>query len=146
MAGVESVGWGGKFWIHNGTALQQLVNVTECGMPEDSVDEVETTTLAAANRRKTYVAGLIDGGTFEVHLNHIANSADDILCRTLMASIGTNRAFKIAVPDETGAPYRMYTGTVVVKGYKISPLKPNEVMSSTLSVRLTGAVTEAAFA
>jgi hypothetical protein len=145
MSGVESVGWGGKFWIHNGTALQQILNATEVGLPEDKLDVHETTTLAASGRRKTYIAGLIDGGSFSVSLNHIANSADDILLRTLMAAAGTSRAFKIAIPDETGTPYRMYTGTVIVEGYKINPIKPNDVMTSELTLRVSGAVTEAAY-
>lgn len=145
MAGVESVGWGGKFFIHNGTALQQLVNATEVGLPEDKLDIHETTTLAASGRRKTYVAGLIDGGSFQVQLNHIANSADDILLRTLAAAAGTSRAFKIGIPDETGTLTRMYTGTVIIEQYKINALKPTEVMSSEVTLRVSGAVTEAAY-
>lgn len=140
----ESTGWGGEFHLHNGSALQELVNVTSVGLPEDQVDEVETTTLKATGRRKTFIPGLIDGGSFDVEMNYIPNSADDQLC--LAAKIaGDTRPFKTVVPDDDGSELRQFTGTGWVKGYKINPLKPGEAMTAVLTIRVTGAVTEAAY-
>ena len=140
----ESSGWGGEFHLHNGSALTELVNVTACGLPEDRVDEIETTTLKAVGRRKTFIPGLIDGGSFDVEMNYIPNSADDQLC--LAAKIaGDTRPWKIVVPDDDGTELRQFTGNGWVKGYKIEKLSPGEGMKCVLTVRVTGAVTEAAY-
>lgn len=142
MAG-EGTGWGGQFHLHNGTALTELVNVTGVGFPEDQIDEVEVTTLAAPGKRKMFISGLIDGGSFDVEMNYVAGSADDALCR---AQFGQIRDFKIVVPDAAGVAERQITGQALVRGYKVNPIKPGEAMTCVLTLRVTGAVTEAAAA
>lgn len=140
----ESTGWGGEFWLHNGTALAELVNVTGFTMPEDMADEIDVTTLKAAGRRKMFILGMIDGGTFEVEMNYIPNSGDDQLCRAAHTA-GDSRPYKIAVPDDDGTPLRQFTGNVLIKGYRVNQVRPNEAMTATLTCRVNGAVTEAAY-
>lgn len=139
----ESTGWGGEFWLHNGTALQQLVRATEVGFPEDSVDQHEVTPLNAPGKRKQYISGLIDGGTFDVTMNYVFDSADDQLCRDALSS---NRTFKIVIPDDTGAASGQITGTVSVIGYKRPAMTPNSPMMATLTMQVSGETTEAAAA
>lgn len=138
-----STGWGGQAHLHNGTALTELLGVTGVSFPEDQVDEVEVTTLKAAARRKEFIAALIDSGTFEVELNHVPNSATDILCRAALTA-GNSRAWKIVVPADDGTPLRKFEGSGFVRGYKINQLRPGEAMTSVLMIRVSGAVSEAA--
>lgn len=138
-----STGWGGQAHLHNGTVLTELLGVTGVSFPEDQVDEVEVTTLKAAGRRKEYIAALIDSGTFEVELNHVPNSATDIVCRAALTA-GNTRAWKIVVPNDDGTPLRKFEGSGFVRGYKINQLRPGDAMTSVLMIRVTGAVTEAA--
>lgn len=145
MPDTEGTGWGGEFWLHNGTALTELTTVTSVGLPEDQVDEVEVTTLKAPGRRKQYISGLIDGGSFDVEMNYIPHEADDILCLAAK-NAGDVRGWKIVVPKADGTDSRMFTGNGFVKGYKINPLKPGEAKTCVLTIRVTGAVTEAAAA
>lgn len=138
-----STGWGGSAHLHNGTALTELVGVTGVTFPEDQVDEIEVTTLKAANRRKEFISGMIDSGTFEVEMNHVPNSATDQLCRAALTA-GDTRAWKIVVPDDDGTELRKFEGSGFVKGYRINQMRPNEAMTATLMIRVSGAVTEAA--
>ena len=138
----ETIGWGGTFSLHNGTILTPLTTVTGVGFPEDQIDEHETTVLNATGRRKTYIAGLIDGGTFNVMMNYVGGGTDDVLCLATKNS-GATRAFKIVVPGPDGTPLRMFTGSGFVKSYKINEMRANDVMTSELTLRVTGAVTEA---
>lgn len=142
MAG-ESIGWGGEFFIHNGTSLTKLTTATEIGIPEEAIDEHDVTPLNASGRYKQFITGLRDAGSFDVTMNFVAGGADDVLCRAAAAS-GSSRAFKITFPDNTGTPARQVTGSVIVRGYKVNPLKPNEPMVAVLALRVTGATTEAA--
>lgn len=138
-------GWGGEFWLHNGTALAEVLLVTSVTFPEDSVDEIEVTTLKAAGRRKEYISGLIDAGSFDVELNYDPGSTTDLALRAAL-NAGNTRAWKIVVPDEAGLPERQFTGNGFVKGYKINALRPGEAKTAVLTVKVSGAVTEAAAA
>ncbi len=140
----DSIGWGGQFHLHNGTALQQLVDATAFDLPQDEVDEHETTRLNAANRRKTFVAGMIDGGTFTVDLVYVPNSADDQLLLAAKAA-GDTRAWKSVIPDDDGTPLRQFTGTGWVKKYAPNKVETGAPMTATLEIRVSGAVTEAAY-
>ena len=69
--------------MHNRGGLRwvALTTVTGVGFPEDQIDEHETTVLNAAGRRKTYIAGLIDGGTFNVMMNYVGGGDGDSITR-----------------------------------------------------------------
>jgi hypothetical protein len=144
MAG-ESIGWGGEFHLHNSTSLQTLENVTSVTPPEDMADEHEVTHLKSPGRRKEFIAGMIDGGEITVEINHVPNSATDQLCLAAKAAADT-RAWKIVFPATDGTALRQYTGNGFVKSYKVNPVVPNEPMTSTMVIRCSGAVTEAAAA
>lgn len=136
-------GWGGQAHLHNGTALTKLLGVTGVTFPEDSVDEIEVTTLEAAGRRKEYISGLIDSGTFDVTMNYEPGSATDTLCRDALTD-GDSRAWKIVVPDAAGVAERQFTGNGFVRSYRLNEMRPGEAMTATLTIRVSGAVTEAA--
>lgn len=136
-----STGWGGEMHLHNGTALQELLGVTECDPGDSVADEVEVTTLKAADRFKEFIPGMIDGGELTATINHVPNSATDQLLLAAKAAADT-RAWKVVFPDDDGTPLRKYEGTGFVKQYKINPLKPGEAMTATLVIRCSGARTE----
>lgn len=139
-----STGWGGEVQLHNGAALTELLGVTGVSFPEDSVDEIDVTTLKAAGRRKQFISGMIDSGTFDVEMNYVPNSATDQLCRAALTA-GDIRAWKIGAPDDDGTLLRQFSGNGFVKGYKIEPLSTSDAMKATLMIRVSGAVTEAAY-
>lgn len=139
----ESVGWGGKFYLHNGSALQQLTYATAVEPGEQVADEHEITPLNASNRFKTFILGTIDPGEITVELNHVPNSADDVLLLAARAA-GDARAWKIVFPDDDGTELRKYEGSGFVRSYRVNRVGPNEPMTATVVIRCTGAITEAA--
>lgn len=139
----ESTGWGGEFWLHDGSSLVQLSLVRECGMPEVTVDQLDTSHLQSTNKFKEFIGGMKEGSEFPVIMNYVPRSATDLLCE---GSIGDNRAFKIVEPDFDGVGVQDITGTVLVTGYKPDPMKPNEVRTATLMCKLVGNYTKAAAA
>lgn len=139
----ETLGWGGQFWLNNGTSLVKLVGVIECGVPSITVDEHEITDLEAPGKFKQYMGGLKDGGEFTVVMNYVPQSATDLLCQ---AQLTQTRGFKIVEPAFDGTAEQDITGTVVVKGYEPSPMKPNEPRTATLTLRVASAPTYGASA
>lgn len=136
-----SIGWAGEVWLHDGTALYELVQVTSFGLPSDTVDRVETTHLKSPNRRREYVSGLVDGGEVEVVLNFRPGSTTDTLLETALAT-GDSRACKFVVPI-AGTPVRDYTTTAIVTGYERGPVTAEDAMEATVTLAITGAVTAA---
>lgn len=142
------IGWGGKFYL--GTAnteasLVQMQEISEIGFPTDETDEVEATHLLSPGRRKEFVAGLIDGGEFNVVMNYVPGSATD-LAFTDAKDTGTTRTVRIVIPDDTG------TGTadwnIVASGFvkKYSPdnMTTGEIIKATATIRVTGAIEQGA--
>lgn len=138
----SSTGWNGEVWLHDGTALKELVQVVNFGLPSDQIERVETTHLKSANRRREYTTGLIDGGEVEVTLNFRPGSDTDALLEDALAD-GDARAIKFVVPI-LGVPTRDYTTTAVLTGYDRGTIGAGEKMEATATFTITGAVTSAA--
>lgn len=138
-----STGWGGEFYLHNGTALVKLLGVRSVDPGEETADEHEVTTLDAADRYKEFILGMIDPGEITVEINHVPNSATDQLCLAARAA-GDSRAWKIVIPDSDGTPLRKFEGNGYVRSYRVSGLDANAPMTATLVIRCTGARSEAA--
>lgn len=138
------IGWGGKFYL--GTAnteasLVQLAEVRDVGFPQDETDEAEATHLLSPGRRREFVAGLIDGGEFTATFNYVPGSATD-LALTDAKETGTTRKIRIVIPDEsgTGAPDWNFVFSGFVKRYAPDRMAPAEVITSTATFRVTGAL------
>ncbi|HEU0045080.1 phage tail tube protein [Sphingomonas sp.] len=135
------VGWGGQFWLHNGTALTKLLEVTSFGLPTPEVETIEATHLESPGRRREYITGMIEDGELEVVMNYVPGSATDLLINTALEA-GTARAFKAVVPNATVG--RNFQGTCIVTGLDRGTIEADGKMEATMTVRLTGATTEAA--
>lgn len=137
------IGWGAGVQIHNGTALVELDEVVSFPLPEDESDEVEVTHLKSPDRRREYIAGLIDGGTVDIELNYVPNSATDQLIRAQRAS-GAVRTVVFTLPD--GDAGWEITTSAFIKGYARGPVAVDQKMNAVVRLRITGAQTEAAAA
>jgi hypothetical protein len=144
MAG-EVIGWGGEFKIGNAAAtpvLTEIANITSITLPSDEVDDVEVTHLKSPDRRREYIGGLIDGGEMVVEGNYVPGGASDLV---MSAILGLTRAFECTVPTTVGTSKKwVFSGTVVVKTYDKGEIVADEAPKFMLTLRLSGAVTQAA--
>lgn len=138
---VAKIGYGATFKLADASAVLTLLGeITAISIPHSQQAEVEATHFASPNRRREFIAGLIDDGegTFEMNLE--PGSATDALIRTAMTD-GVTRAYEIVIPKPTGT--WKITGSCIVRGYERN-VPIDDKMSATLTVRFTGAVTEVA--
>jgi predicted secreted protein len=143
MATNASIGWGAEFHLANASAvLTELGEITGISLPNPQVAEVEATHFKSPNRRREYISGLIEDGEGTFEMNYDPGSATDTLIRAALAD-GDARDYMIVVPDGDGA--WEITGQCVVRGYeRMVPI--DDRMTASLTVRFTGATTEAAAA
>lgn len=131
------IGWGAGVNL-DGVDLEEVVSFP---LPDEQVEEVEVTHLKSPQKRREFIAGMIDAGEVEVALNYIPNSATDVKIRELKTS-GEVVTVVFTIPDDT-ATWEITT-SCFVKGYGRGPVAASEKMSCTVRLRITGAQTEVA--
>lgn len=136
---VAKIGWGATFKLHNGTTLTLIGEVTSISLPNSQTADVEATHFSSPNRRREFIAGLIDDGegTFEMNLE--PGGTSDLLIQAAVTA-GDSRAYEIQIPKPSGT--WKVTGNCIVKGYERN-VPIDDRMTATLTVRFTGAATEA---
>jgi hypothetical protein len=142
---LAGIGWGGEFWLGNDatpSVLTELVQVKSFTLPTDEVEQVETSHLKSAGRRREYAPGMIEGGEFEVVLNFRAGSDTDQLLAEALTS-GMNRDFKAVIP-ERGVPVWDITGECIIAGYDRGEVNIDDAMEATVTCKITGLPLEAA--
>lgn len=140
-----SIGWGGEVYLSTDDSpgnLQELVQVVSFQLPNDEVDEVEVTHLKSPDRRKEFIAGLIDGGEVQVVLNYRPGSDTDTLIRDAKAAHDT-RAIRFVIPENGIAAVQIDT-FAWIKGYDRGEVSAGEKMEATVTFRITGSETQEA--
>lgn len=146
MTTLARIGWGGELQIGLSSAAASLVEIEEIRsvtLGSDEADEHEVTHLKSPNRRKEFISGLIDAGELTASMNYVPGGASDILL-TAAATAGNTRAVRIIIPGQTGVAEWQITTEGFVKRYAPDNVEPNAPITASLTVRLTGAKTQAA--
>jgi predicted secreted protein len=136
------IGWGGEFWLDSaGDVLTELSEILAVALPNSQVEDVEATHMKSANRRREFVAGLIDDGEGTIEMNYVPGSATDILIRAALTD-GVTRDYKVVLPVADGSTWEV-TGDCIVKGYERN-VPIDDRMTATMTIRFTGSSSEAA--
>lgn len=131
------------FFAHGATIsfnAVQLGGVLDIPLPEEVLDEIETTDMDSALRRE-FVSGLIDGSTLDITMRMIVGDLGQAELRTNVGS-GTEQAVIIQAPGGMGQPE--WTFNAFVQTYGGTLFWESSAAERTVTLRITGAVTEAA--
>ncbi|MEE4452862.1 phage tail tube protein [Novosphingobium resinovorum] len=141
MATDAIIGMGAAVSLDNAsgtlTLLGEPITIT---LPNPQVADVEATHFGSPNRRREYIAGLIEDGEVTFGFNYVPGGPVDVL---IMAAIedGEARTMQVDIPRKGTTPYR-FTFEVIVKGWeKAIPI--DDRLTATLTARVTGPVTAA---
>jgi hypothetical protein len=122
------------------TVLADVFNVTP---PKQTRDAVDMTTHGSPGGAMEFRAdGVYDPGELTVEMHFEANSATDIACLAAL-SASANYFFRWTAKSSTGAVRTFTTqGIVTSYGQDAMPIKGKQ--TATMTVKLSGAVTQAA--
>lgn len=138
MATEALIGSGSEVWLDNASnVLTQLDEVISISLPNPQVADVEATHMLSPNRRREYIAGLIEDGEGEFGFNLIPGGATDLLIAAAIED-GVERDYEVIIPD--GAFGQKFAGKCIVKGYN-REVPIDDRMTATMTVRFTGSVT-----
>lgn len=142
MTTLATIGWGSEFHLDNASGvLTELAEIISVPFPNPQISDVEATHMKSPNRRREYIAGLIEDGEGTVEMNYVAGSATDILIRAAVED-GVARSFKVVAPVSGGTTWEI-TGECIVKGYeRTNPIDDRQ--TAVMTIRFTGSSTEAA--
>ncbi|MER5171589.1 phage tail tube protein [Thioclava kandeliae] len=82
------IGFGSTVRIGRGETPNwtELALVGDIDMPDEQIDEIETTHMKSPGRRKQFISGMTDGGEVSIPMNYIPGSASDLLLQEIKAS------------------------------------------------------------
>lgn len=125
-----SVGYMGEVWLHDGTALYELRQVKNFGIPSRGERErVEKTHLKSPAWRREYLETFFADSEFEVVLNsRLLSTTDTLLDEAQVA--GDTRAMTVVIPDN-GAPVAQIELTAKCTNYQRGQVSAEEVMEAT---------------
>lgn len=130
-----TLGYGGAFLLHNGTALYELKQVKEFDIPMPGArEQVETTHLKSANWRREYLSSFYEDSEFEVMLNSRVGSDTDVLLADALGD-GDVRAFKAVIPDD-GVAAMQITGTCTCTNYARGRVTADGVIEASATFRV----------
>jgi predicted secreted protein len=123
-----------------GSALTQ---VTSIGVPSLTGEVIDVSTHASTGRWREFIRGMREAGEFSVTMLYIAGSAADTACRGAITADAP-----VAVTITAAATTGTQTLTISAFGteYSVNDLEPDGSQTATLTLKPTGAVTQAATA
>lgn len=142
------IGWGAELQLGTSSSVDSLVELGEVRSftpPSDEADEHEVTHLKSPERRKEFIQGLIDSGELPATINYVPGGATDLMLVDALET-GTIRAVRLIIPDTsgTGSAAWQITTTGFVKRYSPDEVAPNQPITASLTIRITGAKSQAA--
>ena len=138
------IGHGSELWIENDTGvLTKVAELTSVGLPNPQVAEVEATHFESPDRSREYIPGLKDNGEITFGINWLPGSDTDELINGALSDTAA-RGMEVRVPG-TGDTKQVFAFDGIVRGYeKAIPI--DDRMTATVTVRVSGAVTQSAAA
>ena len=137
---LAGTGRGGQFWLATDDTVGTLVKmgqVVEFGLPKTLRDFIETTHLEST--AKEYAPGLPDSDEIEITLNFRPGSDTDLALSS--AAVDSNpRKIRLIVPIRTTL-VRSYTFSGYITYSPSDSVTVGDKMESTVTVRVTGAIT-----
>lgn len=131
--------FGVQFWLHDGTALNQIDGVLSLTPASGARSTYKTTDHGTTGGVHTYQGEpLREPGTFTVRIKYLSGSADDIVLLAALAD-PTPRAYKWVY-----APARQITGNAILTDYSVQEMGLEGQQEAILTFQASGAATPAA--
>lgn len=133
------IGYSTEYYIKVDGSFVEIGEVFNVTPGEASADRVEATHFKSPNRRREYIAGLIDSGEASFEINWVPGNDTDVLLRSKF-NAGTTDEHRIVFPNGVSVTFEAQ----VIGVSKAVPL--DDRMTATVTVSVSGAETWAAAA
>lgn len=131
------IGYDSSYHISNGDSpetFEEIGEVFNITPGEESTDRVDVTHYKSPDRRREFIAGLIDPGEATFEINWVPGNETDEFIRDLRTS-GETRTHKIRFPNGVTVSF----DAIILSYSKAIPL--DDKMTATITVAVSGAET-----
>lgn len=133
-----AIAYGSFYRIFDNTlttpALVEVAEVIAITPPGGEADRIDATHMQSPNRRREYIAGLLDSGTAEFQINFVPGGPTDLLIRGLQES-GAIVQHQIEFPNGITVTF-----DASITGYAIE-MPVDDRMTATITIAPSGGVT-----
>lgn len=128
------IGYLAKYEIQDGAGWFEVGEVIDMNPGEETGDRVDVTHFKSPDRRREYIAGLIDPGEASFQINWVPGNPTDVFLRGLKSS-GEKRIHRITFPNGAAVEY----DGMIQSMSKVTPI--DDRMTATITVAVSGAET-----
>jgi len=134
--------FGAELWVDNsGGTLTQIGELLSITLPSLTRATLDTTNHATTNGIQTFIgSGIADPGELSATIHYVPGSASDDLLLEAVAS-GTVRSFKGVANASSGQ--EGVAGEGIVTGYAPDSLEIDGKQTATVTIKASGALTQA---
>ena len=118
-----------------------LAEVTAIGIPALTGEVIDVSTHSSTNRWREFVRGMRDAGEFTITMRYTAGSATDDAC---IAAITGDTAVAVVLDAKAASGTEDFTFNAFGTSYDVNDLEIDSDQTATLTLKPTGAVTQAA--
>ena len=115
--------------------------VQSIGVPSLTGEVIDVTTHSSTNRWREFIRGLREAGEFSVTFLYVAGSATDVAAR---ATITADAPTAVTMTARASSGTHTFTISAFGTEYTVNELEPDGTQTATLTLKPTGAVTQAA--
>jgi predicted secreted protein len=119
------------------TVWTLISEVFDMSIPSSNPDQIDVTNFQSANRRREYIAGLVDSGEISFEMNYVPGSASDL---ALLAALGTTKNCRLTFPNGVRISFAGNVQTYEPKA------PTDDRMTASVSFKVSGALTQTAAA
>lgn len=120
-----------------------LSEVTAIGVPSLTGEVIDVSSHGSTNRWREFIRGMRDAGEFTVTMQYTAGSAGDDAC---IATITADAATAVVITAAAASGTEDITISAFGTDYTVNDLEPDGSQTATLTLKPSGAVTQAATA
>lgn len=117
-----------------------LTEVTTIGIPSLTGEVIDVSTHSSPGRWREFIRGMRDAGEFTITMKYTAGSATDDAC---IAAITSDTATAVVLDAKAASGTEDFTISAFGTDYSINDLEPDGDQTCTLTLKPTGAVTQA---
>lgn len=121
-------------------AGSDLTEVTSIGVPSLTGEVIDVSSHGSTNRWREFIRGMRDAGEFTVTMLYTAGSTDDDAC---IATITADTATAVVIKANAASGTESLTISAFGTDYTVNELEPDGSQTATLTLKPTGAVTQA---
>lgn len=134
------LGYGAKVSVASADSpdnFTELAEITNIKPPSATVDMIDVTHMQSPDRRREFIAGLIDPGECSFDMNYVPGSESDVLLNEILDAAADERRRRVRMTFPNNVRFTFWGELMTYE----PDVPTDDKMSAAVSFRVSGAIT-----